>query len=100
MTEGTGIGIEAHLEALHVSATSARSVTLVVNELVINAIRHVNPDGGAGVIRVSVRREGGDVRIVVAEDCWTISARYPLTSRDVNLAASISPPKRRISARR
>jgi two-component sensor histidine kinase len=68
LLEDTGIGIEVHLEPVQIPAAAARSVLLAVNELLINAIRHAYPRGRKGVIRVSLRREGEELRIAVADD--------------------------------
>jgi two-component sensor histidine kinase len=68
MVEGTGIALEAHLEPAEISAISARSVMLAANELLINAIRHAYPRGRTGIIQVSLRREGEELRITVADD--------------------------------
>lgn len=56
------------LERVDVSADKAAPLALLFSELLGNAIRHAFPDGRAGVIKVSVRRENGHFRIEIADD--------------------------------
>ncbi|MBC6981841.1 histidine kinase dimerization/phosphoacceptor domain -containing protein [Caulobacter sp. 17J80-11] len=63
-----GIRFELDLEPVFVSSGKAAPVSLIVNELVANAMKHAYPEGKGGLIRVAVRREGEKERIVVQDD--------------------------------
>ncbi len=51
-----------------VPATIARSLLLVINEFIVNAVRHAFPDEAVGRIEVTVRREGGSVVTTVHDN--------------------------------
>lgn len=55
-------------ENIETSAAYAQSVMLVVNELVINALRHAFPGAREGAIRISIGQSNEELRIVVADD--------------------------------
>lgn len=63
-----GIRFELDLESVFVSSGKAAPVSLIVNELVANAMKHAYPEGRGGVIRVAVKRDGRSDRIVVQDD--------------------------------
>jgi two-component sensor histidine kinase len=54
-------------DAVEVSARTATTIGLVVNECLTNAAKHAFP-GGMGAIAVSVRREGSAILIEVRDD--------------------------------
>lgn len=56
------------LERVDVSADKAAPLALLFSELLGNAIQHAFPEGRAGAIRISVRRENGHFRIEIADD--------------------------------
>jgi two-component system, sensor histidine kinase PdtaS len=62
------ITIVVSTEPIQASVSLARPILLVVNELVVNALRHAFPGNRAGTVHVSVARVGELVRIVVADD--------------------------------
>jgi two-component sensor histidine kinase len=41
---------------------------LIVNELVCNALKYAFPEGRSGEVHVEVRRDGGDVNLIVSDD--------------------------------
>jgi signal transduction histidine kinase len=49
------VGIIAEIDRLTLSAYRRRALVLLANELVTNALTHAFPDGGAGMIQVSLR---------------------------------------------
>jgi two-component sensor histidine kinase len=56
------------LEPVEVAVEAAGPLALVVVELVTNALRHAFPDGRAGRVTVSLRREGGRGVLSVRDD--------------------------------
>lgn len=43
-------------------------IGLIVNELVMNAIKYAFPDGTGGTVTVALKRESGELRVTVADD--------------------------------
>ena len=67
--EGTGIKVETNTtDAGEASGQDAVAVGLIVTELVTNAVRHANPDGGTCTIEVSCRRDAGRRELVIQDD--------------------------------
>ena len=66
--EALGVKIESRVQAIALSADSALSIGLVVNELVTNCLKYAFPPGGPGTILVSLGSEGGRVRLIVRDD--------------------------------
>lgn len=62
------IRIELDLERVEVPAAKAAPLALLFSELLGNSIRHAFPDGRAGRIHVSVKRENGQFRIEISDD--------------------------------
>jgi two-component system, sensor histidine kinase PdtaS len=54
--------------SLKVPVTFARSLMLVVNEIIVNALQHAFPLDKAGTISVSIERTADHVRVVVEDD--------------------------------
>jgi two-component sensor histidine kinase len=63
-----GISFDCELAPVEVPASQAASLALVINELVINAIRHAFPAGEAGQILIDVRRNDERLRIEIADN--------------------------------
>lgn len=55
-------------ESLTVPATFALALTILVNELVVNALRHAFPADRLGKISVSVSHVGDNIQVVVRDD--------------------------------
>jgi len=91
-----GIALEERIEArLMVPVAQATPLTLIVNELVVNAIRHAFPDGRAGQILVTVRRaERGQGEILVEDDGVglpeAVRRRVPRHCLGLNLAPRLA----------
>jgi two-component sensor histidine kinase len=62
------ISLEVRDEARDLSATHTTTLALVVNELTTNAIKHAFPDGGSGIIRVWIGRNGGGDLVIIVQD--------------------------------
>jgi len=62
------ISWSAQVEALQLGLDQAIPVSLILNELVSNALKHGFPDGALGSIRIEGRRENGRTVITVNDD--------------------------------
>jgi two-component sensor histidine kinase len=62
------ITFQADAQDISLGIDLAVPCSLIVNELVSNALKHAFPDGREGTIRVSLRRNGGRCKLVVADD--------------------------------
>lgn len=73
-----GVHLETQLEdGLRLPVAQATPLALIVNELVVNAIRHAFPEGRPGHIRLLLRRAAPGLGEVVVEDDG-IGLREPL----------------------
>jgi two-component sensor histidine kinase len=70
------IDIAAEIEMLKVPAAQARPLVLVVNELVVNALRHAFTGRDAGTIRISLSHDDTHLRITVTDDGVGLPADY------------------------
>jgi two-component sensor histidine kinase len=73
MTSATGPApvrrLEMHVDTVPVGLDDAVRCGLIVNELVMNAVKHAFPDRADGVVTVDLRRCGADhARLTVADD--------------------------------
>lgn len=66
--EGRGVTLEVRADNLRGDLDVAVPLGLVVNELVSNAAEHAFPEGREGSIDVSLRQDGADWRLEVADD--------------------------------
>ena len=62
-----GSRMSLHLPTTLVDGTTARNLALVADRLVTNAITH-GLDGRAGLLSVSLSREGNDILLIVSDD--------------------------------
>lgn len=61
--------LKTHIEPLRLPTESGVSVALIVNELVMNALKHGRPAGRAAVIHIELRRlESGEARLTIADN--------------------------------
>jgi len=67
---GAPLGVEVRVSADPITApvAFAQPISLAVNELVVNALRHGFPGGRTGAIDVKMRSSGGQIRVLVADD--------------------------------
>ena len=63
-----GVDVECHIDDLSVGAEQAIAMSILVNELVTNALKHAFPDDRRGQIRVRLGRSNGDLLLEVADD--------------------------------
>jgi two-component sensor histidine kinase len=56
------------LATAHVPASRAASLALLINELVINAMRHAFPEERVGTILIDVRKNDEELRIEITDD--------------------------------
>lgn len=62
------ITLRSDLRPIFVASGVASALGLVLNEIVINAIKHAFKDGRSGVLSVSSHLDGDAARIIVADD--------------------------------
>ncbi len=62
-----GIDVDCQVEKVTASADTATSISIIVNELVTNAIKHAFNGEGVGHVRVSGRK-GSGFELIVADD--------------------------------
>ncbi|WP_232478670.1 sensor histidine kinase [Roseomonas rosulenta] len=62
------VTMKVEVEDIDLEADQADSLTLLITEAVSNAVQHAFPDGRAGTILVSLRRDGANAELVVADD--------------------------------
>lgn len=61
--------LKTNIEPLRLPTESGVSVALIVNELVMNALKHGRPAGRAAVIHIELRRlESGEARLTIADN--------------------------------
>ncbi len=64
-----GINLELDLEPVHLETAQAIPCGLIANELITNSLKHGFPDGRAGEVRLSLRRDAnGKVRMGVSDN--------------------------------
>ena len=67
-TGRSDVALSFDLEPLTVPARQASPITLMLNELVINALKHAFPEGRGGHLAVSIKAGDGRLRMVMADD--------------------------------
>jgi two-component sensor histidine kinase len=63
-----GVRLECDFDEMVLSADETVSLSILVNELVTNALKHAFPDDRAGTIRVSLTKRLGGAELVVEDD--------------------------------
>ncbi len=66
-------------QGLDIDAERAIPLGLIANELLTNAVRHAYPEGHDGVVTTTVRRDGDDVVLTVADGGFGIQPDRPAT---------------------
>ena len=62
------VALDFDLETLTVPSQQASPIALMLNELVINALKHAFPDGRGGTLSVSMHARDGRMAIVIADN--------------------------------
>lgn len=65
---GRRVSLEIHAEGIYLGVDVAVPVSLLINELLTNAIKYAFPTDGAGKIEVHFTREDGRYHLVVQDD--------------------------------
>jgi PAS domain S-box-containing protein len=65
---GTSIVLETDIESELLPTDRAITIGLMVNELVMNAIKHAFPDDTKGTVLVTFKRAPGELRLTVSDD--------------------------------
>ncbi len=63
-----GVAVRLDLQAVNAPANHAAALALILNELVVNALKHGFPDGRAGAVTVTVRHHGETLEIEVLDN--------------------------------
>jgi len=63
-----GVRLDCHYEDLVLGADETVCVSILVNELVTNSLKHAFPDDRQGVIRVSLERRSDGIELKVEDD--------------------------------
>ncbi|MBY6240699.1 sensor histidine kinase [Methylosinus sp. Sm6] len=82
------IALRAEVEWGLLPVDAARSIALIVNELVTNALKHAFPDDRLGTVIVRLRRDEDMLHLLVEDDGVGLSATGP-TSKDVALGQKL-----------
>jgi two-component sensor histidine kinase len=64
----SGVRLDCDFEDMVLGADKTVCVSIIVNELVTNALKHAFPEGRAGTISITLARQRGAVELVVADD--------------------------------
>ncbi|WP_051249777.1 sensor histidine kinase [Maridesulfovibrio zosterae] len=68
------------IQDIHLSIDSAIPCGLIINELVSNSLRHAYPGGENGVLRISMRKISGKIKLDVSDDGIGIPDAYTIGS--------------------
>lgn len=63
-----GVNVECQFDDVRISADEAIAMSILVNELMTNALKHAFPDDRTGEIRVSLRRATGGLLLEISDD--------------------------------
>ena len=63
-----GVAIELEADPIELPTALASPFAILMNEFVTNSLKHAFPDGRTGTVRLTVRDEGGLVRVRFADD--------------------------------
>jgi two-component sensor histidine kinase len=66
--ESTGLNCEIEAEAVTAPGELAQQLAIAINELAMNAAKHAYPWGERGPLHIACRREGGRLKVVVADE--------------------------------
>ena len=64
----SGVRLHCDFEDMVLGADKTVCISIIVNELVTNALKHAFPEGRAGTISITLARQRGAVELVVADD--------------------------------
>jgi two-component system, sensor histidine kinase PdtaS len=66
--DALNVKVSVDAQAIHAPIAFAQPISLAVNELVVNALRHAFPDGRTGSILVRLWSAEGQLRLLVSDD--------------------------------
>jgi len=66
--DSTGVRLKVDVEPVIMTTDRALTIGIIVTELVLNALKHAYPEGQGGEVRVSCRKEAGDVVVLAVAD--------------------------------
>ncbi|HEY8003937.1 MAG TPA: sensor histidine kinase [Phenylobacterium sp.] len=65
---GTGLSCSVEADPVRVKGEVAQHLAIAINELAMNAAKHAYRKGEPGGLRIDCRRDGGNLRLSVADD--------------------------------
>jgi chemotaxis protein methyltransferase CheR len=66
--EGKAIALKTDIASELLSTERTIPLGLIVNELVMNAVKYAFPDDTGGTVMIALKRESGELRLTVADD--------------------------------
>ncbi len=71
------VTLEVDVQAHSLAAAEGKPLGLILNELVVNALKYAFPDGGCGTVRITFRRDGDEYVLAVADNGAGIDTAAP-----------------------
>jgi PAS domain S-box-containing protein len=85
-----GIRYEIDGARVRLPVDMAVPLGLIVNELVLNSLKHAFPDGAAGTVKIELKREQNQVQLLVADDGVGFHFEAPHSGLGLELVSSLS----------
>jgi two-component system, sensor histidine kinase PdtaS len=63
-----GISISVEMESVYLDIDTATPIGLIINELIVNSIKHAYPSGRKGLIKVVLLDQGDQLLLVISDD--------------------------------
>ncbi|MBP7738376.1 MAG: PAS domain S-box protein [Spirochaetes bacterium] len=77
-TASSSIRIEEELERLRVNAKNAAAWGLIANELLTNSYKYAFPEGGAGTIRINLKKQKGEIILAISDNGRGLPADFDI----------------------
>lgn len=62
------IQLETRLESLWLDIDTATPIGLVINELLVNALKHAFPEGQPGKVKIELSQNGNQIRFIISDN--------------------------------
>jgi two-component sensor histidine kinase len=90
LSYNSSISIISELNSISISINKAIPCGIIINELLINAIKHAFPDKNTGEIGVTLKREDNEIFLIIADDGLGFLKNAQASSLGMNLIHSLS----------